>query len=75
MRCVAGECPIRKECLRQGLEEEYGIWGWDHGGRERTVRRLPPDEQMGVLEAGLSERLEQRRRAVAKAKQELRVTK
>ena len=27
IRKVCFTCPIQKECLRAGMEEEYGIWG------------------------------------------------
>lgn len=34
------QCPVRVECLRDGLEEEYGLWGGLTQDERRRVTQL-----------------------------------
>lgn len=34
-------CPVKKECLEEGLEDEHGIWGgWHPSEREHLLLKL-----------------------------------
>lgn len=48
---VCAACPVRDECLEEGLHERYGVWG---GMAPRQRRRLPPGRARpgGVIRHG-----------------------
>lgn len=43
-------CPVRGDCLADGIEEEYGIWGGLTGYQRRQMRR--PRERAACLGCG-----------------------
>ena len=46
IRKVCFTCPIQKDCLRAGMEEEYGIWGGFTRWERMNIRnqRLADDD-------------------------------
>lgn len=39
-RALCAACPVRAQCLAQGLGEDYGIWGGLDPVQRRTLREL-----------------------------------
>lgn len=40
-KTVCGTCPVRRDCLRQGLQEDWGVWGgFTRSERERAAQIL-----------------------------------
>jgi WhiB family redox-sensing transcriptional regulator len=45
-RSICADCPVRVPCLRDGLDEEYGVWaGYTATERSRLRRRLPRNSE------------------------------
>ena len=36
---ICSECPVRQQCLEQGANDEYGIWGGWHPYERRLMKR------------------------------------
>jgi WhiB family redox-sensing transcriptional regulator len=36
---VCRSCPVRKACLEEGMNEEYGIWGGTTEAERKTLRK------------------------------------
>lgn len=57
-KTVCGTCPVRRDCLQQGLEEDWGIWGgFTRPERERARKILGTwiwdDEELTIIPADL----------------------
>ena len=43
-KALCARCPVREDCLRAGLKEEYGIWGgsmpWERKGHKDVIGLL-----------------------------------
>ena len=56
IRKICFTCPIRQECLKAGLEEEYGIWGGFTRRERNFIRGVSRDERdMGPVRRHLED--------------------
>lgn len=48
VRAVCGACPVRKECLAEGMDERFGVWGGVSERGRRRLRATRPRRQVAI---------------------------
>lgn len=57
-RRICASCRVRVECLKDGLEDEYGIWGgWSPTERDRLRASLPNNWKLAEISVERAARL------------------